>query len=45
MADTSGNGRLYFLPLAVKTISLIAIYATYGVLQENHQGPLPKHEE
>jgi drug/metabolite transporter (DMT)-like permease len=32
--EGSGRGRGYFLPLAVKTISLIAIYATYGVLQE-----------
>ena len=32
--EGSGKGRGYFLPLAIKTISLIAIYATYGVLQE-----------
>lgn len=34
MEEASGRGRGYVLPLALKTISLIAIYATYGVLQE-----------
>jgi adenosine 3'-phospho 5'-phosphosulfate transporter B2 len=34
MVDGPGLGRGYFLPLAIKTISLIAVYATYGVLQE-----------
>jgi hypothetical protein len=29
-----GKTRGYLLPLAVKTVSLIAIYATYGLLQE-----------
>lgn len=34
MEESSGRGRGYLLPLAIKTVSLIAIYATYGVLQE-----------
>jgi hypothetical protein len=29
-----GKGRGYYLHLAIKTVTLIAIYATYGVLQE-----------
>ena len=29
-----GKGRGYYLPLAIKTATLIAIYATYRVLQE-----------
>ena len=32
--EAQDGPRAYYLPLAIKTISLIAIYATYGVLQE-----------
>jgi drug/metabolite transporter (DMT)-like permease len=34
MAAAPGKTRGYYVPLAIKTISLIAIYATYGLLQE-----------
>jgi hypothetical protein len=32
--ENSDRGRGYFLSLGIKTITLIAIYSTYGVLQE-----------
>jgi adenosine 3'-phospho 5'-phosphosulfate transporter B2 len=34
MADISGHARGHLLPLAFKTVSLITIYTTYGILQE-----------
>ena len=32
--EAPSRGRAYLLPLSIKMISLIAIYATYGILQE-----------
>jgi drug/metabolite transporter (DMT)-like permease len=34
MAAEAGKHRGYMVPLAIKTVSLIAIYALYGLLQE-----------